>query len=50
MTAARARANNKDGSAWIKLSLELGSAEQVVGVITKIAQVPDVLEVRRLGR
>jgi RelA/SpoT family (p)ppGpp synthetase len=50
MTAARAQVNSKDGTAWLKLSLELSSAEQVVAVLDKIAQSPDVLEVRRVAR
>ncbi len=49
MTSARAEAS-KDGSAWLKLSLEFQSAEQVVKVLQRIDKLPDVLEVRRLAR
>ena len=48
MTSARAEAH-KDGSAWLKLSLEFQSAEQVVKILQRIDKLPDVLEVRRLA-
>jgi len=49
MTAARAE-RNKEGIAFMRLSLEFGSAEQVVKVLTRLSQHPDVFEVRRVGR
>ncbi len=51
VSLASARADgHKDGTAWLKLSLELDSAEQVVRVLGKIDKIPEVLEVRRLAR
>ncbi len=50
MTAARAQAQDREGNARLKLSLEFSSAEQVVQVLQKIDKFPDVLEVRRLAR
>jgi GTP pyrophosphokinase len=49
MTSARAE-GNRDGSAWLRLSLEFSSAEQVIKVLERIDHHPDVLEVRRLAR
>jgi GTP pyrophosphokinase len=49
MTAARAE-GSKDGQAWLRLSLEFNSAEQVVRVLQRLDQHRDVLEVRRLAR
>ena len=49
ITSARAE-GNRGGSAWLKLSLELTSAEQVANVLQRIDRHPDVLEVRRVGR
>jgi RelA/SpoT family (p)ppGpp synthetase len=49
LTAARAE-GNKDGSAWLRLSLELKSAEQISRVIQRIDALPEVLEVRRVAR
>jgi GTP pyrophosphokinase len=51
VNVASARAEgHKDGSAWLRLSLELDSAEQVVKVLQRIDKMPEVLEVRRLAR
>ncbi len=47
--SARAEAN-KAGDAWLRLALELTSAEQVVKVLQRIDRFPGVLEVRRVGR
>ncbi|RLB62722.1 MAG: (p)ppGpp synthetase [Deltaproteobacteria bacterium] len=47
--SARAEAN-KAGEAWLRLALELTSAEQVVKVLQRIDRFPGVLEVRRVGR
>jgi len=49
LTAARAE-RNKEGIAFMRLSLEFGSAEQVVKVLGRLSQHPDVFEVRRVGR
>ncbi len=49
ISSARAE-GNRGGAAWLRLSLELASAEQVVKVMQRIDRHPDVLEVRRVGR
>jgi GTP pyrophosphokinase len=49
ITSARAE-GNRGGSAWLSLSLELASAEQVVKVMQRIDRHPAVLEVRRVAR
>lgn len=49
ITSARAD-GHKDGSAYLRLSLELASAEQVVKVMQRIDRHPAVLEVRRIAR
>jgi GTP pyrophosphokinase len=49
ITSARAE-GNKGGFGWVRLSLELSSAEQVVKILQRIAHHRDVLEVRRLAR
>ncbi len=49
ITAARAE-GNRDGSAWLRLSLELTSAEQMAMILQRIDRHPDVLAVRRVGR
>jgi GTP pyrophosphokinase len=49
MTAARAE-GNREGQAWLRLSLEFSSAEQVVRVLQRLDKHRDVLEVRRLAR
>ena len=50
MKAARAEAREKDGTAWLRFSLECHTAEEVARVLAKLDQHRDVLEVRRLGR
>ncbi len=49
LTAARAE-GNKDGAAWLRLTLELKSAEQIIRVMQRLAALPEVLEVRRVLR
>jgi GTP pyrophosphokinase len=49
ITAARAE-GNRNGSAWLRLSLECQSAEQVANVLSRIDRHRDVLEVRRVAR
>ncbi|MEM9874020.1 MAG: bifunctional (p)ppGpp synthetase/guanosine-3',5'-bis(diphosphate) 3'-pyrophosphohydrolase [Myxococcota bacterium] len=49
LTAAKAE-RNREGIATMRLSLEFGSAEQVVKVLGRLGQHPDVFEVRRIGR
>jgi GTP pyrophosphokinase len=49
ITSARAE-GNRGGSAWLRLSLELASADEIVKVMQRIDRHPDVLEVRRVGR
>jgi GTP pyrophosphokinase len=49
ITSARAE-GNRAGAAWLRLSLELSSAEQVVKVMQRLDRHPSVLEVRRLAR
>lgn len=49
ITSARAE-GNRGGAAWLRLSLELASAEQVIKVMQRIDRLPAVLEVRRVGR
>jgi GTP pyrophosphokinase len=49
ITSARAH-GNKDGSAHLRLSIELGSADEVVRVLERLDRHPDVLSVRRVGR
>jgi len=48
ITAARAEVSR--GAAWLRLSLELRSAEQVANVLQRIDRHPAVLEVRRVAR
>jgi RelA/SpoT family (p)ppGpp synthetase len=49
ITAARAE-GNRNGSAWLRLSLECASAEQVANVLQRIDRHRDVLGVRRMAR
>ncbi len=49
ITSARAE-GNRDGSAWLRLTLALTGAGQVVKVMQRIDRHPAVLEVRRLAR
>jgi RelA/SpoT family (p)ppGpp synthetase len=49
ITSARAE-GNRGGYAWLRLSLELASADEVVKVMQRIDRHPSVLEVRRVGR
>jgi len=49
ITSARAH-GNKDGSAHLRLSIELASADEVVRVLERLDRHPDVLSVRRVGR
>ena len=49
ITAARAE-GNRNGSAWLRLSLECASAEQVATVLQRIDRHRDVLAVRRMAR
>lgn len=49
ITSARAE-HNKNGAAWVKLSLDCRSADQVAQVMARIDRHPDVLEVRRVGK
>lgn len=48
LTAARAE-GNRDGSAWLRLSLELKSAGQIIRVMQRLDALPEVLEVRRVS-
>ncbi|MFK7985453.1 MAG: ACT domain-containing protein, partial [Sandaracinaceae bacterium] len=45
--AARAE-GNRNGAAWIHLSLECRSTDEVARVLGRLARHPDVLEVRRV--
>jgi GTP pyrophosphokinase len=49
LSSARAE-GNKDGSAWLRLSLEIKTSEQMVRVMQRIDAMPEVLEVRRVAR
>ena len=49
LTAARAE-GHRDGSALLRLSLELRSAEQAAKILARMDKHPGVLEVRRRGR
>jgi RelA/SpoT family (p)ppGpp synthetase len=49
ITSARAE-GNRAGHAWIWLSLDCRSADQVAQIIARIGRQEDVLEVRRVGR
>jgi GTP pyrophosphokinase len=50
VTAARAEASNKDGTAALRMSLQFGSADQVARLLARLSQFPGVLEVRRVAR
>ncbi|MBM4359005.1 MAG: bifunctional (p)ppGpp synthetase/guanosine-3',5'-bis(diphosphate) 3'-pyrophosphohydrolase [Deltaproteobacteria bacterium] len=51
VNVASARAEGtKDGAAWLRLTLDLKTAEQMVRVIQRIDTLPEVLEVRRVAR
>ncbi|MBI4954164.1 MAG: bifunctional (p)ppGpp synthetase/guanosine-3',5'-bis(diphosphate) 3'-pyrophosphohydrolase [Myxococcales bacterium] len=50
MIKARAEAHEKDGTAWLRLSLEFQDADQLSRLLQRFDQHRDVLEVRRLGR
>jgi len=49
LSSARAE-GNKDGSAWLRLSLEIKTSEQMARVMQRIDAMPEVLEVRRVAR
>ena len=42
--------SNKGGTAWLKLTLEFTSSEQVVRVLQRLDQVPYVDRVRRVAK
>jgi GTP pyrophosphokinase len=50
MTAARADARPRDGTAALRLTLEFASADQVARLLAKLGQYPGVLEVRRIAK
>ena len=50
VTAARAEARPRDGTASLRLTLEFASADQVARLLGKLGQYPGVLEVRRIAK
>ncbi|MBW2524599.1 MAG: bifunctional (p)ppGpp synthetase/guanosine-3',5'-bis(diphosphate) 3'-pyrophosphohydrolase [Deltaproteobacteria bacterium] len=50
VTAARAEASNKDGTAALRMSLQFGSADQVARLLARLSRFPGVIEVRRVAR